>query len=318
MKEWLIMLMPYFGRWPEWMNLFIESCKWNPDVRWRFYTDCGEPENNAANVDYVHLSFEDYKALVREKLRIEFDPSDRYKLCDLKPAYGDIHARDIAGYRFFGWGDIDLVYGKISEHYTSAVLAKSNALSIREDMFAGHFAILRNSRALRRAYQRIPDYRQALEHRQYREIDERAFYRVFRPPAENFSIVRRVLNRFDPCLNGGLFVHRYTTVLSPSGWYDGSLNYPQRWFWKHGSLTNDRDGPREFVCFHFMRWKTDRYRRNPPVEGEGVWVGMKNILQDDWRKLAADGFCISPAGITPLQSSVSAKVPSADVIASGL
>jgi hypothetical protein len=35
MREWLIMLMPYFGRWPDWMNLFIESCKLNPDVRTR-------------------------------------------------------------------------------------------------------------------------------------------------------------------------------------------------------------------------------------------------------------------------------------------
>jgi hypothetical protein len=45
------------------MNLYIESCKCNPDVRWRFFTDCGEPENKAPNVDYVHLSFADYKAL---------------------------------------------------------------------------------------------------------------------------------------------------------------------------------------------------------------------------------------------------------------
>jgi hypothetical protein len=29
------------------MNFFVESCKWNPQVRWRFYTDCGEPENHA-------------------------------------------------------------------------------------------------------------------------------------------------------------------------------------------------------------------------------------------------------------------------------
>lgn len=41
MKPWLILLMPYFGRWPEWINLFVESCKGNPGVRWRFYTDCG-------------------------------------------------------------------------------------------------------------------------------------------------------------------------------------------------------------------------------------------------------------------------------------
>ena len=28
----IIMLMPYFGKWPVWMDLYIESCKWNPSI----------------------------------------------------------------------------------------------------------------------------------------------------------------------------------------------------------------------------------------------------------------------------------------------
>lgn len=79
------MLIPYFGHWPEWIDFFVESCKWNPSVRWKFYTDCGEPENKADNIDYTHLSFDDYKALVRQRLGIAFNPSDPYKLCDVKP-----------------------------------------------------------------------------------------------------------------------------------------------------------------------------------------------------------------------------------------
>ena len=86
MQPWLIILCPYFGRWPAWINFFIESCKWNPEVRWRLYTDCGKPENSADNVDVVHVSFDSYKKAVSRRLEIEFDPIDPYKLCDLKPA----------------------------------------------------------------------------------------------------------------------------------------------------------------------------------------------------------------------------------------
>ena len=297
-REWLIMLMPYFGRWPEWINLFIESCRWNPDVRWRFYTDCGEPENKADNVDYVHLGFADYKALVRERLRLAFDPSDAYKLCDLKPAYGDTHARDIAGYQFFGYGDIDLVYGKIGDFYSRAQRARINAFSLRDDMFAGHLAILRNIPAMRRAYRRIPGYAEALAQPHYCTMDEWAFGRVFRPPGPGDPLLRRILARFDPCRRN-LFVQHRTTVLSPKGWFDGTMNYPQRWFWKHGSLTNERDGDREFVCLHFMRWKTDSYMQNPPTPGEGAWVGRTPLLQADWRTLAVNGFCISPERFHP-------------------
>jgi hypothetical protein len=289
--------MPYFGRWPEWINLFIESCKWNPDVRWRFYTDCGEPENKIGNVEYVHISFEDYKALVRNRLGIQFNPADPYKLCDLKPCYGDIHARDIFCYPFFGYGDIDVVYGRISHFYSQNLRAQFNTFSVRPDMFAGHFAVLRNKPALRRAYTRIPDYQKILERQEYCGMDEWSFGRVFRSPSRVPSIVRSMLARFDACQRN-LFIYRHTTVLSPKGWLDGTMNYPQRWFWKNGRVTNDRDGDREFLLIHFMRWKTDGYMQSPPTPGEGAWVGRKNILEQDWRVLAREGFCISPEGFS--------------------
>jgi hypothetical protein len=101
-------------------------------------------------------------------------------------------------------------------------------------------------------------------------------------------------------------------VLSPSRWSDGTMDYPQRWFWNNGRLTNDRDGDREFILLHFMRWKTARYMQAPPTPSEGAWVGLKNIMQIDWRKAAAQGFCISPAGITALPPSMREREARAD------
>jgi len=106
-KPWLIMLCFYFGRWPAWINFFIESCKWNPDVRWRIYTDCGEPENRADNVECVPVGFQEYQALARRRLGVNFTADHPYKLCDLRPCLGFIHEPDIAGYPYFGYGDID-------------------------------------------------------------------------------------------------------------------------------------------------------------------------------------------------------------------
>ncbi len=97
---WLIMLGPYFGRWLAWINFFVESCKWNRDIHWRLYTDCGEPENRADNIDFVPVKFEDYKAFVRARLGTTFDPVQSYKLCDLKPALGLVHEQDTIDYPF--------------------------------------------------------------------------------------------------------------------------------------------------------------------------------------------------------------------------
>src|SRR2546423_15427548 len=96
----LIMLIPYFGRWPEWIELFVESCKWNPDVRWRVFTDCGEPENKAGNVAYFHLSFHGNKGLAARGLRLPWEWAPPHHFSLPKPVVGPIPLAQIAGCRF--------------------------------------------------------------------------------------------------------------------------------------------------------------------------------------------------------------------------
>ena len=282
-SPWLVMLCFYFGRWPAWINFFVESCKWNPDVCWRVYTDCGEPENRARNIEYVPISFADYKALARARLGIAFDPAHPYKLCDLRPALGFIHEQDIAGYPFFGYGDIDVIFGKISDFYGAEKFADLDVISTHPERLSRHFAVLRNTPDLRQAFERIPDYRKTLEMPNQSGVDEDKFSRLFLTSAAQRT----------------LFVERYSTVLSTRGWHDGTMNYPQRWFWRNGRLTNERDGAREFLYLHFMRWQSAHWINNPPVPGEAAWMG-RDIIHMDWRQVG-DGFCISPEGFTAIR-----------------
>ena len=39
--------------------------------------------------------------------------------------------------------------------------------------------------------------------------------------------------------------------------------HPGFWFWKEGKLTNEKDGEREFLYLHFMRWQTNRWINTP-------------------------------------------------------
>jgi Family of unknown function (DUF6625) len=302
MSREIIILILYFGRWPEWINLFIETCKWNPEVCWLLYTDCGEPENKAENVGYVHLGFNDYKMLVRERLGIHFDPPDPYKLCDLRPCLGQIHNREIEGFRFFGYGDIDVVYGNIRRFYTDDLLARGDAISTHRERLSGHFAVLRNTKIVRRAYECIPGYRELLEQVRYMNMDEGSFTAVFRSSEMGFRSPVPIPERFDPCQCRSLFIERYGTILSPRGWHDGTMNYPQRWLWRNGSLTNERDGQREFLYLHFMRWQSARWMNDPPAQGEAAWLHLKRIVNVDWRAAASSGFCVSPRGFTALSA----------------
>ena len=281
MTPWLIVICVYFGRWPTWMNFFVETCKWNTDVHWRIYTDCGEPENDADNIKYVHTSFTDYKAFVRDRLAISFAPDDPYKICDLRPCFGHLHEEDIAAYPFFGYGDLDVIYGRISAFYNEVKFHGCDVISSHRERLSGHLAVFRNTSAIREAYKRIPDYRQRLEAPTYLGLDEIAFAQLFLGHQRTS------------------FVERYSTVLSSRGWHDGTMNYPQRWFWRRGCLTNERDGDRQFLYLHFMRWQSSRWVNNPPQPGEGAWVG-RDILGVDWRVAATDGFSISPEGFSAI------------------
>jgi hypothetical protein len=291
------MLIPYFGRWPEWIDLFVESCKWNPKVLWRFYSDCGEPENRADNVEVVNVTFADYKALVSERLGLRFNPTDPYKLCDVKPCLAYIHERDVTGFRFFGFGDIDVIYGDIGKVYTEELLERWDVLSTHNDRISGHFAVLRNTPRLREAFREIRNYRSMLEQPDYAGIDETPFGSVF----SRRSGFRGLVNAVNALLRQStraLFVERYTTVLSQRGWHDGTMNYPLRWYWRNGHLTNESDGDREFMYLHFMRWKSERYKAASSAAGQGSWLELERLVSVDWRRAAAEGFCISPQGFT--------------------
>lgn len=295
-RHWLIMLIPYFGKWPEWINLFVESCKWNPSVCWRFYTDCGEPENRADNVEIVNVTFDDYKALASERLGIRFNPPDPYKLCDLRPCLAYMHAQDIAPFPFFAFGDIDVVYGDIRKFYTDELLERWDVLSTHNDIISGHFAVFRNTPRLAKAFRRIPNYHSLLERPDYAGMDENPFGSLFKTRTG----FRGILDSLVPGRPRALFVERYSTVLSKRGWHDGTMNYPQRWFWRRGKLTNEIDGDREFLYLHFMRWKSDRYSAASSAPGQGAWLTLPRLMNVDWRRAVVDGFCISPQGFSSI------------------
>jgi len=279
----LAMIVFYFGRWPPWIEFFVETCKWNPDIHWLLYTDCGAPENRADNVSIRHISFADYKALARRRTGITADPDHPYKLCDLRPALGHIHADDIAGYDFFGFGDLDVFYGHIRCFYTDALLNAYDVLSTHPEIVSGHLAVLRNTDELRRAYEAMP-----LDHWMHKP--------------HNFRVDREFAHLFEP--GGALahlrtyFVEQYSTILSSRGWHDGTMNYPLRWFWTNGRLTNSADGERDFLYLHVMRWQSLRHATAKLEPTEGAWARLDPVVKLDWRHAGRHGFCISPDGIT--------------------
>lgn len=39
-------IIPYFGKWPVWMDFYLYTCSRQQNVDFLFFTDCGIPKNS--------------------------------------------------------------------------------------------------------------------------------------------------------------------------------------------------------------------------------------------------------------------------------
>jgi Family of unknown function (DUF6625) len=288
----LILFAQWFGPWPQWIEFFVESCKWNPEVDWLIFTDQDPPENGAPNVRFETVGFEAQKATIGKKIVRDISGIPPLTLCDLKPCLGFVFSEETEGYRNFGYCDLDLIFGDIRAVYTDELLAAYEAFSTHDDRMSGHLTVLRNNAFNREAFRHIRNWRRKVVDPRQFGIDEYRFANVFRRP----SLGRRLTGRRVPAL----FEERYTTPLSRRPWLDGSFNFPSRWYWKEGKVTAEGYEDREFMYFHFMNWKASSTRSLAPGFSRPPWSGIDQLVSIDWRRAATEGFMLSFDGIGPL------------------
>ncbi|QTQ32433.1 DUF6625 family protein [Aromatoleum bremense] len=279
-------IIPYFGRWPFWMGFFLRSCRSNPDIEWLFFTDCGVPADAPGNVEFRECSFNDYCRRVSARLDIDFQPSSPYKLCDLKPALGYIHADELTGVGYWGFGDIDLVYGELRRYLNAVNLTRFELLSTHANRVSGHLCLMRNSTRMREAFMAVLDWREKLQDPQHCVFDESAFSRLFIRHKNWPMSLRRLYDICNPWRRHSEFVEAFTTPNGRVPWVDGSHAFPTRWIWREGRLTNNRDGERGFPYFHFIGWKCDAW---PAYSTEQLLPDPQLALQGAW-SITSEGF----------------------------
>lgn len=284
----IIIIIPYFGKWPFWMPFFIESCRANPNVNWLLLGDCAVLEDLPNNVEQRFFAFVDYCEFVSECLGINFNPSNPYKLCDLKPALGFIHAADVAGYDFWGFSDLDLIYGDLRSYFTDERLRKYKVLSTHQRRISGHFCLLRNEPELNSLFWKIPDFVRRAEDPKNHALDEGGFSRIFlwrkNFPKPLFELVG-LFNRWRRVAE---FEEAFSTPNGIRPWTDGTQDYPAYWVWRNGRLQNAKDGDRQFPYLHFLVWKKDWQQSSQPMNYEQAQVLAS---RRNWR-IDRDGFHI--------------------------
>lgn len=249
------------------------------------FTDNEPPKSviGVPNILFHKISFLEYCNRVSATLDIDYHPSRAYKLCDLKPFYGYIHQQELLGYDFWGFGDMDLVWGNIRNFYTDEILYKYDVLSTHADRLSGHFAVIRNNEHYIKLSFKHNKWKELLTNECNVAFDEHQFTSLLYPAARLLWKIRKLVFlrfRFDNdwlaynkfCLRANsllglnrkriLFVERETTP-----WASG-YQLEKKWKYCDGEINDLQDGEeRIYLHFYAMKkiWTGDYY--NPSERG---------------------------------------------------
>lgn len=142
MKYKIAICVPYFGKVQDFFNVWAISASYNKDIDFLFFSDdvsAIEFCDQFTNFKTTFLSFNEMGDLIKSKIGPRCFLNKPYKLCDYKPAYGLIFSDFLKGYDFWGYCDVDLVFGQITNFITDEILDNYERI-----MTLGHFSLNKN------------------------------------------------------------------------------------------------------------------------------------------------------------------------------
>jgi len=134
----IIIIIPYFGKFPNEFQFWLNSAYQNKSIDFVIFTD--QYLITRDNVKVVNISFKELRLIFQEKFDFPICLEHPYKLCDYKPAYGFIFDTLINSYDFWGYCDIDLIFGNIRYFIDDSMLSKYQVIS-----GWGHFTLYKNT-----------------------------------------------------------------------------------------------------------------------------------------------------------------------------
>lgn len=157
MKKYIV-LLPFFGKLPPYFYLFLESIARNPAVNFVFFCDQNvDAEFRVpANVRLIKTTLAQIKRDFENKLGFPISLEKPYKICDFRPAFGFLFEDIIKGYDYWGFGDIDLIYGNLGDYLKSKEVEDYSVISFREKWVSGSLAFFRNSDKINSLFQKSP------------------------------------------------------------------------------------------------------------------------------------------------------------------
>lgn len=250
----ILLIIPYFGKWPLWFDSYLISIAENPTIHWLCPTDCKIPQKYPGNIKFLPFTLTELNKHVNTVVGVDV-PLNPRKFCDLKPAYGEIFAEEVKYYDFWGFCDMDIVWGDIRKYMTTELLNTYDIISSRKENISGHFTLFKNNEILNSLYKKLPNYKELFRVPEFKWTDEKVLSEFLKNNGDGKFL--------------GLRVYWDTILCNQERGIDSHQEYHlDRWRWKNGKVLNTKTGE-EVMYLHFINWKRSmnyskvQYEDNP-------------------------------------------------------
>lgn len=236
----ILLIIPYFGKWPLWFDAYLKSVEKNASINWLCPTDCEIPEKYPDNIKFLPITLSELNVKVNRVVDAKV-PLNPRKFCDLKPAYGEIFSEEVAKYDFWGICDMDIIWGDIRKFMTDELLSNYDIISSRKEAISGHFNLFKNITQINSLYKSLPNYKQLFEVPEFKWTDEVVLTEYIKNSKEFKKL--------------NLKVYWDTILCNQERGRDSHQEYYlDRWLWDNGKMTNTKT-KEEVMYLHFINWK---------------------------------------------------------------
>ena len=150
-RKKICIICPYFGSFPDYIDFTFKSMNNNCFIQWIIFTDNNCEKYNYNNIKFIHHSFQGMKKKIKSKIGTEI--SLVYKLCDYKPLYGLLFEEYLEKYDFWGYCDLDVIFGDLKLCFSDYMLETYDKI-----FEMGHLSIYKNNKEINKALYTINDY----------------------------------------------------------------------------------------------------------------------------------------------------------------
>lgn len=127
----------------------MKSVSYNKEFEFLLFTDDDTRIEHPDNVKIIPFNLEELKERIHKSIIKNPNLNKPYRICDFRPMFGKIFYKELQLYDFWGYCDLDIVFGKLSKFITEKQLENYDAI-----FNGGHFSLIRNTFEMNHLYEK--------------------------------------------------------------------------------------------------------------------------------------------------------------------